>query len=220
MISQPPARSSNARQPRQDVETADVLPGFGPGVVKDENSADNVATSQTWHTSLSEDETKEMVLKYGDISVAAQPWNREGDESASIVHKHGNLPEVNPNSQSNLQPVQIPTPQLPYQQLRRHSMLQYDMPRESQIPLPQAYPGHQNFAMPGHLMHPAGASYYGILGRAVVNLSLLCLTAVESMALGRGADDMEYMVVLCNRQASVLGVVSPFSAYQHQIICI
>lgn len=158
MISQPPARSSNARRPRQDVETADVLPGFGPGVVKDENSADNVV--------------KEMVLKYGDISVAAQPWNREGDESASIVHKHGNLPEVNPNSQSNLQQAQIPTPQLPYQQLRRQSMLQYDMPSESQIPLPQAYPWNQHFAMPvqqpltyGHLMHPAGASYYGVLGR-------------------------------------------------------
>jgi hypothetical protein len=129
-------------------------------------------TSQTWHTSLSEDQIKEMVLKYGDISVAAQPWNREGDESASIVHKHGNLPEVNPNSQSNLQQAQIPTPQLPYQQLRRQSMLQYDMPSESQIPLPQAYPWNQHFAMPvqqpltyGHLMHPAGASYYGVLGR-------------------------------------------------------
>ncbi|KAM0923124.1 hypothetical protein ACQ4PT_005694 [Festuca glaucescens] len=181
-ISQPPSRSANASRRHQDVETADVLLSFDPDVVKDDddlpeynfgsvsNSTGNVTTSQTYmshqHTSLPEDRMREMVRKYGDRSVAAQPWNHEGDEFASMVHKHGNLPQGSPNSQSNLQEAQIPQPQFPYQQqLQYHSMLQYHMTRESKSPSPQAYPRHQHLAMPveqplnhGHLMQPAEAS--------------------------------------------------------------
>uniref|UniRef100_A0ACD5TQY1 Uncharacterized protein n=1 Tax=Avena sativa TaxID=4498 RepID=A0ACD5TQY1_AVESA len=94
-ISQPPSRSSNA------CRSAHGLPGSGPGVVKDDdddlpehnlvsvsNSALNATTSQTdrshRHASLSEYRAREMIRKYGTEPVAAQPWNGDGDEFASM----------------------------------------------------------------------------------------------------------------------------------------
>jgi hypothetical protein len=59
-ISQPLSCSSNACRSHQDVVTAEILPGFGPGFVKDDddlpeynfdcvsNSSVNVTTSQTY----------------------------------------------------------------------------------------------------------------------------------------------------------------------------
>uniref|UniRef100_A0ACD5TR59 Uncharacterized protein n=1 Tax=Avena sativa TaxID=4498 RepID=A0ACD5TR59_AVESA len=68
-ISQPPPPSSNACRSHQDVVTADCLPGFGPGVVKDDDADLPASASQTnrsqWHTSLSEFEIRELVRKYG-----------------------------------------------------------------------------------------------------------------------------------------------------------
>uniref|UniRef100_A0ACD5WXZ5 Uncharacterized protein n=1 Tax=Avena sativa TaxID=4498 RepID=A0ACD5WXZ5_AVESA len=187
---QPPSRSLNASCSHQDVATADVLPGFGPGVVKDDddlpeydfvsdsNSAGNVTPPQTHGshqlTSLSEDRMRELIRKYGDTSVAAQPLNLDRDEFRSMVRKYGNLPEWNPNFQNNFQQEQIPQPQFHcQQQLQYHSMLQYDMAREPQGPLPHAYAGHEHyFDMPvhhplnyGHQMQPAHPSYYGVPDR-------------------------------------------------------
>ncbi|KAM0849626.1 hypothetical protein ACQ4PT_053613 [Festuca glaucescens] len=176
-ISQPPSCSSNACRSQQDVVAAEVVPGIGPGAVKDDddmpeynfvsvsNSAANVTMSQTYRghqdTSLSEDRFREMVRKYGNISVAAHPWNCDGDF---------NMPEWNPNSQSYLLQTHIPQPQFPYQhQPEYHSMFEYNMTREYQSPLPQAYTQHQHIGMReqqplpyGHTMQPFHRSYYGV----------------------------------------------------------
>jgi hypothetical protein len=129
------------------------------------NSAGNVTTSQTYRgrqdTSLSEDRFREMVRKYGNISVAAHPWNCDGDFD---------MPEWNPNSQSYLLQTHIPQPQSPYQhQPEYHSMFEYNMTRENQSPLPQAYTQHQHIGMReqqplpyGHTMQPFHQSYYGV----------------------------------------------------------
>jgi hypothetical protein len=174
-IAQPPSRSSNACCSHQDVVTTDGPPGFGLGVVKDDddlpeynsvkvsNPASNPATSQTnrshQHTSLSEyRRMREMIRKYGNESVAAQPWNGDGDKSASI--------EWYPNSESNLQQMQIPQAQFPYQQQPQyHPMFQYDMTQEYQCPLPQAQYHSMHVQHPltyGQLMQPAQQSYYGV----------------------------------------------------------
>ncbi|KAK1611193.1 hypothetical protein QYE76_034866 [Lolium multiflorum] len=176
-ISQPPSCSSNASRSQQDVVAAEIVPGIGPGAVKDDddmpeynfvsvsNSAGNVTTSQTYRghqdTSLSEDRFREMVRKYGNISVAAHPWNCDGDFD---------MPEWNPNSQSYLLQMHIPQPQSPYQhQPEYHSMFEYNMTREYQSPLPQAYTQHQHIGMReqqplpyGHTMQPFHRSYYGV----------------------------------------------------------
>ncbi|XP_051199899.1 uncharacterized protein [Lolium perenne] len=176
-ISQPPSCSSNACRSQQDVVAAEVVPGIGPGAVKDDddmpeynflsvsNSAGNVTTSQTYRghqdTSLSEDQFREMVRKYGNISVAAHPWNCDGDFD---------MPEWNPNSQSYLLQTHIPQPQSPYQhQPKYHSMFEYNMTGEYQSPLPQAYTQQQHIGMReqqplpyGHTMQPFHRSYYGV----------------------------------------------------------
>ncbi|XP_047057875.1 death-inducer obliterator 1-like [Lolium rigidum] len=176
-ISQPPSRASNVCRSHQDDVTSDSPPGFGRGVFKDYNGlpeynsvglsnlASNATTPQTnkshQHTCHSEyPRMREMVRKYGNESVAAQPWNGDGS----------NIPEWYPNSQSNLQQMQIPQAQFPCQQQPQyHLMFQYHTTREYQSPLPQAYAQHQHTAMPvqhpltyGHLMQPAQQCYYGV----------------------------------------------------------
>ncbi|XP_037459321.1 uncharacterized protein LOC119330320 [Triticum dicoccoides] len=178
MISQPSSRSSNASH--QEVVTADVPPGFGSGVVRDDddlpeynfvsvsNSAANVTVPQSYrshqHLPLSSpptDRVRELIRKYGNRSAAAQPWNSNGDDD--------DLPEWDPCSQGNLQQARIPQPRYPYQhheQLQYHSLLQ-----QSQSSLSQAYPQqHQHVAMPVHAQsltyshptQPAQQSYFGV----------------------------------------------------------
>ncbi|KAM3191881.1 hypothetical protein ACQJBY_069242 [Aegilops geniculata] len=178
MISQPSSRSSNASH--QEVVTADVPPGFGSGVVRDDddlpeynyvsvsNLAANVTVPQSYrshqhlpHTSPRTDRVRELIRKYGDRSAAAQPLNTDGDDD--------DLPEWDPCSQGNLQQARIPQPHYPYQhheQLQYHSLLQ-----QSQSSLSQAYPHqHQHVAMPVHAQsltyshptQPAQQSYFGV----------------------------------------------------------
>ncbi|XP_037463702.1 uncharacterized protein LOC119335709 [Triticum dicoccoides] len=152
MISQPSSRSSTASH--QEVVTADVPPGFGSGVVRDDddlpeynfvsvsNSAANVTVPQTYrshqhlaHTSSPTDRVRELIRKYGNRSAAAQPWNSDGDDD--------DLPEWDPCSQGNLQQARIPQPHYPYQ---RHEQLQYhSLLQQSQSSLSQAYPSRGKY---------------------------------------------------------------------------
>ncbi|CAM0910153.1 unnamed protein product [Alopecurus aequalis] len=164
-ISQPPSPSSNAlRSHQEDVVTADVLPGVGPGAVKNDDEdlpeydfgsvsdSDADVPPQTHgshqHTSVSEDRVKEIIRKYGNEPVAAQPWNDDGDEFARMVRKYGNIPEWNPYPQSYLQQAQIPQPQFPYQQQPAYlPMPEFHMSQEFQSPLPWEHAQHQHTGM-------------------------------------------------------------------------
>uniref|UniRef100_A0A0E0LD60 TFIIS central domain-containing protein n=1 Tax=Oryza punctata TaxID=4537 RepID=A0A0E0LD60_ORYPU len=126
------SKPTNERQHhRQDVVTDDVPPGFGPGVVREDddlpeydfvtvpNAAANVVPSQQAYRNQQQhsqaasrrpvDHVREMVRKYGSRSAAtAQPWEVDDDDD--------DIPEWDPNqSNLNLQQTRhaIPQPPLP-----------------------------------------------------------------------------------------------------------
>ncbi|KAG8094643.1 hypothetical protein GUJ93_ZPchr0012g20180 [Zizania palustris] len=173
----PSTSSSNEHRNHQDVVTDDVPPGFGPGVVRDDdelpeydfvsipNAAANATSSQAYGSwqhlqaaSRPVDHVREMVRKYGSRTAAAQSWEDDNDDD---------IPEWDPN-QSNLQQTRLPHPPFPppppvqqmhtyhhqqqQQQQQQHqyqSMQQHHITQESQSPFAQAYYGQsQQTAMP------------------------------------------------------------------------